>query len=337
FTITSVTWSYTNPEDAVETFTPAATSTTPASNKVTVKYNPANLIGNTNIDATGIQVVITATIVATSAGACPTAVYTVSRTVTIKNADCCTSVFDAEGNFYYAHQFGDAGCWMTENLKSTYNDIMPLGTLTADNTSTSNATKKYYYFPNKNSGNKEAYGLLYTWAAATNRTGVGDELGSNHAQTQGICPAGWHVPSDYEWGQLEKEIASNPSAYSTYSTPYNKAATFNYTGTSLFRPDDQLNGTYWGRQMKSQTAPTGSAYAGTSNSASDGGFDAIYAGLLKDDLSTFNYNLAAHFWTATSNATTHAIQRVLSKDYDGAGRSGQAKGTKQSIRCIKSE
>lgn len=32
---------------------------------------------------------------------------------------------------------------------------------------------------------------------------------------QGICPSGWHLPSDYEWLLLEKEIIRNTSKYST--------------------------------------------------------------------------------------------------------------------------
>ncbi|MDR0864890.1 MAG: hypothetical protein LBO74_08160 [Candidatus Symbiothrix sp.] len=329
FTITSVTWSYTSPEDAVETFTPETFSTTPASNKVTVKYNPANLIGNTNIDATGIQVVITATIVATSNGACPTAVYTVSRTVKIKNADCCTSVFDAEGNFYYAHQFGDAGCWMTQNLKSTYNDIMPSGTLTEANNAGTDYTKKYYYYPNNDIANKAAYGLLYTWAAASDRTGVSsNEVGStSQAQTQGICPSGWHLPSDVEWNQLEKEIATNPLAYSSQTTPL--AWKTAYESNTGYRPDQDFTATYWGRQMKTSSA------AGSSKPSDAGGLDVLMAGALAANGTVSGYGTYAYFWTNTGSTSASAFTRRLISTYQSVHRGATTKGVQEAVRCRK--
>ena len=42
-------------------------------------------------------------------------------------------------------------------------------------------------------------GALYTYAAATN----GDNSGNN---VQGVCPTGWHLPSDEEWKTLEMEL-----------------------------------------------------------------------------------------------------------------------------------
>ncbi|MDR0864460.1 MAG: fibrobacter succinogenes major paralogous domain-containing protein [Candidatus Symbiothrix sp.] len=339
FTISSVTWSYSNPEDAVETFTPAATSTTPASNKVTVKYNSANLIGNTNIDATGIQVIITATIVATSTGACPTAVYTVSRTVTIHDADCCATLEDAEGNSYTASKFGAAGCWMTENLKSTYNDIMPSGTLTAANSADNDLTKKYYYYPNNNPGNKAAYGLLYTWAAASNRTGVkSDEGGStNQAQTQGICPSGWHLPSDVEWGQLEKEIASNPEPYADQKTAYSGAAGYNYTGSKGWRPGTgNADLTYWGRQMKSKTAVSG-ATNGMSWPKANGGFNALLVGHITYKGYESNYGTEIWLWTSSSQGSADAWTRHLEAGKTGSERTSYYKTSEFSVRCKKND
>jgi uncharacterized protein (TIGR02145 family) len=44
------------------------------------------------------------------------------------------------------------------------------------------------------------YGVLYNWSAAMN----GDASSSaNPSGRQGICPDGWHLPSDAEWKQLE--------------------------------------------------------------------------------------------------------------------------------------
>ncbi len=41
-------------------------------------------------------------------------------------------------------------------------------------------------------------GLLYQWSAAMN--------GSTAERSQGVCPAGWHIPSDCEWMFLENSL-----------------------------------------------------------------------------------------------------------------------------------
>ncbi len=51
----------------------------------------------------------------------------------------------------------------------------------------------------KETENYTIYGVLYNWAAAM----AGSESSSNNPSgVQGICPQGWHIPSDAEWTQL---------------------------------------------------------------------------------------------------------------------------------------
>ena len=45
---------------------------------------------------------------------------------------------------------------------------------------------------------EETYGRLYTWEIAMNH--------SVKEMTQGICPDGWHLPSDAEWQKLQDFI-----------------------------------------------------------------------------------------------------------------------------------
>jgi uncharacterized protein (TIGR02145 family) len=47
------------------------------------------------------------------------------------------------------------------------------------------------------SGLDTIFGLLYTWYSAT-----------DNGTTQGICPEGWHIPTQAEWGRLGKYQAS---------------------------------------------------------------------------------------------------------------------------------
>ncbi len=44
------------------------------------------------------------------------------------------------------------------------------------------------------------YGRLYTWAAVMNGAW---EANQTRVSIQGVCPSGWHVPSDDEWKELE--------------------------------------------------------------------------------------------------------------------------------------
>ena len=52
---------------------------------------------------------------------------------------------------------------------------------------------------------KATYGLLYNWKAVTRNS---SSSSSNPSNVQGICPTGWHVPSDAEWTQLTNYVSS---------------------------------------------------------------------------------------------------------------------------------
>ncbi|WP_029902422.1 FISUMP domain-containing protein [Prevotella sp. 10(H)] len=145
------------------------------------------------------------------------------RFVTIKDCDCCATVMDLEENEYTAHRFGDAGCWMTMNLRSTYNETMWKGAIVeSSKASITDSELKAYYYPLKDKTILERHpeaGLLYSWLAAT--YGViaeviqEGEAGKTRSKVQGICPEGWVLPSDFDWSELEKAIASEPNKYST--------------------------------------------------------------------------------------------------------------------------
>jgi len=77
--------------------------------------------------------------------------------------------------------------------------------------------------------NNPRIGLLYNWAAATNCRGGSNgqtvfddgekaatpDIDPQTTKIQGICPNGWHLPSDWEWTKLEKIINDNTAAYSS--------------------------------------------------------------------------------------------------------------------------
>ena len=93
--------------------------------------------------------------------------------VEVKFAQPCPNTFvdSRDGKRYSSIRMGK-DCWMKENLKYMPENI---------------DFWCYDGYPE----NCELYGPLYQWNTAMNN--------SKTESTQGICPQGWHVPSDEEW------------------------------------------------------------------------------------------------------------------------------------------
>ncbi|MDR0413243.1 MAG: fibrobacter succinogenes major paralogous domain-containing protein, partial [Dysgonamonadaceae bacterium] len=186
--------------------------------------------------------------------------------MSLNNNPCPAMTEDREGNRYLVGDFGLAGCWMTQNLRSTYNDVMLQGTITQGINQENSLTAKYYSYPNNdlniaNPNNHPEYGLLYTWAAATN-----GQAATAGQHIQGICPRGWHVPSKAEWLALEAEIASDINL--RYSTCPEEGAPA--TKMKSVKPVYNEN-----------NATNGQSYASDEN-----GFDALLLGTTTGDWGT---------------------------------------------------
>ena len=109
------------------------------------------------------------------------------------------TVTDYDGNVYHTVEIGQQ-CWITENLRTTHyadGTIIPIGTELSENTA-------YRYYPSGSSVNVPAYGCLYNWAAVMHGAASSSE---NPSGVQGICPPGWHVPSEAEFAQLTTYVA----------------------------------------------------------------------------------------------------------------------------------
>ncbi len=77
-------------------------------------------------------------------------------------------------------------CWMVENMNSPVS-----------------GSRCY----NNNVDNCRKYGRLYNWRQATG--GHDNEGGSISERVQGVCPAGWHVPTNAEWAQMNTSIGKD--------------------------------------------------------------------------------------------------------------------------------
>ena len=116
---------------------------------------------------------------------------------------------DYDGNIYPIVTIGNQ-VWMAENLRTTHYsdgsaiedgrafDFYPYEVAMAGSDTT-----KYFFYYNNDSIYADEYGCLYNWFAAVNGN---ISSNSNPGGIQGVCPAGWHIPSLTEWEELENYV-----------------------------------------------------------------------------------------------------------------------------------
>ena len=210
------------------------------------------------------------------------------------------TVSDYEGHIYNTVQIGDQ-CWMKENMRATkYSD----GTsITKASVMQESSSTRYYYDP----GQAANYGYLYNWPAAKGPSSVS-------ANNQGICPTGWHVPSDGEWTLLTQYVGSQSNYLCSNNSSYIAKALASTTG--------------W--NSSTSTCAVGNTPA--SNNAT--GFSAVPAGNHLG--SSFNLSGSnAYFWSSTEYSSSHAYYRYL--DYNNASvtSSHYNKSNGYSVRCLR--
>jgi len=106
---------------------------------------------------------------------------------TAGRCDSITSITDIDGNVYNVVTIGGQ-CWTVENLRTTRFRNGVAIPLVADSLQWKNKTTPAYCWYNDDDTKEAVYGKLYNWFTVVN--------------ANGLCPAGWHVPTDFEWTQL---------------------------------------------------------------------------------------------------------------------------------------
>lgn len=117
--------------------------------------------------------------------------------------NCGDTLIDYRDNLKYPTvQIGNQ-CWLAKNLN--IGNMINNGTEYPSNNS---IIEKYCYLNDAN--NCEFYGGLYAW----------DEM-MGYVETEcvrGICPHGWHIPSDYEWIDLELALGMSSAVVYQFNT-----------------------------------------------------------------------------------------------------------------------
>ncbi|MBR4537171.1 MAG: fibrobacter succinogenes major paralogous domain-containing protein, partial [Bacteroidales bacterium] len=215
---------------------------------------------------------------------------------------------DIDGNIYNTVQLGSQ-CWMRENLRTTRyangTDI-PLA----------NYTENYAYrcYPNGSASNVSTYGYLYNWQAVM---GGSASSNSNPSGVQGICPNGWHVPSDAEWTQLTDYVSSQ--------SQYLCNGDSNYIGKAL--ADNALSWSY-------DTTTCAVGNMPSNNNATN--FSALPAGDITS-LGYFGFLTFTNFWTATQYNNSRAYDRDIAWYVATVRRQDFEKVRGHSVRCLRNE
>lgn len=218
------------------------------------------------------------------------------------------TIIDYDSNTYNTVQIGTQ-CWMKENLKTTHyanGDSILHG-------SGNSTTTAYWYYPNNNSDNKSTYGLLYNWKAA-----MGSSSGSSASPSgvQGICPTGWHVPSDAEWTALTNFVRSQSQYCCSSNASYIAKALASSVGWNsyLYFGAECVPGKYF-----------------ENNDAT--GFSAVPAGNYYYTFNSLGY--VAYFWSTTEYNSICAYRRTIEYSNTGVYRHQSEKEFGHTVRCLR--
>lgn len=205
---------------------------------------------------------------------------------------CGTLLEDArDGQSYATVQIGDQ-CWMAESLN--------IGTMinASQEMSDDGIIERYCY--DDNTANCDEYGGLYQW----------DEMMqyNNVPGKQGICPDGWHLPTDIEWYVLE------------YFVDPTIPLTTGWRGIDGGGKLKEAGTTHW------QSPNTGAT-----NSS---GFTALPGGFRDTNGDCSYLTSSAGWWSSTEYSSSSAWVRSLQNNYAQAYRSYNIGDYGFSVRCL---
>lgn len=225
--------------------------------------------------------------------------YTI--TLQVQRTDQLSGSFtdNRDGNVYKTVIIANQ-VWMAENLR-----YLP----SVQNTADYNSACYYVYGYNgintaaaKATPNYLNYGVLYNWAAAMTSK---SESNTNPSGVKGICPEGWHLPSEAEWLQLTSYLNSSGAA----------GGILKEKGTS-----------HWN-----------SPNSGATNTF---GFTALGGGY-RGDVGNFSQLKNRGYWWSTTADIGNSCARYFYLNYDNASASifydknTQNKSWGLSVRCVR--
>jgi uncharacterized protein (TIGR02145 family) len=212
---------------------------------------------------------------------------------------CGDTLLDVRDNTKYSTTLIDNQCWMAENLN--FGNMVAGSSGQSDN----GIPEKYCY--EDNPARCDDYGGLYTW----------DEMMqySNVESSKGVCPDGWHIPSDEEWKILEGTLDSQfgigePEWEKTGNRGTDAACKLKETGT-----------THWSIP---NTCATNSS-----------GFTALPGGYHIFSFVYYYLSVQGYYWTSSEVDTGSSYDREFFSNSQFVGRNNWDKSYGCSVRCVK--
>jgi len=196
-------------------------------------------------------------------------------------------VFDDEGNEYQTVLIGTQ-CWMRSNLNiGVYVESTYAGS-SHTNVSDNEIIEKYCF---KNDSTLCAiYGGLYAWHEMMSYI--------TEIEGRGICPLGWHIPSDDEWKEMELTLGISPSVIDSVG----------------------YRGFFQGQKLIKN---------------SETNFDALYAGFRFANGQFSHENYYAGFWTSSLKNDSVAWYRGITNGNPQIHRDSYDVNRAKAVRCIK--
>ncbi len=197
---------------------------------------------------------------------------------------CGNPYLDMRNNRNYNTVQVGSQCWFSQNL-----NVGTLVSLSSDQTN--NGIIEKYCFGNSET-NCDTYGGLYQWDEVMQYTTT--------QGTQGICPAGWHIPAQGEYANLVNFLGGNGQA--------------------------------GGKMKETGTAHWLSPNTGATNSS---GFTGLPGGFrFHVDGTSIQLGQYGYFWSSTQNDGTHKWYRQLYNSDANAAENNTWKFNGFSIRCV---
>ena len=180
--------------------------------------------------------------------------------------------------------------WMAENLnygKQILNDQEALK---------NNVVEKYCYEDNPEYC--KTLGGLYNWDEMMQYNNSDDNI---KGETQGVCPDGWHIPTNDEWQILA-----------------------DYLGGEMVAANKMKNYDYWASPDRSNEIHLNLS-----------GFSAYPSGRMDMTGESYYLRKSTSFWSATKDGRNKAWHRTMTNRGAGLYRNSGLSGYRFSVRCIK--
>ncbi len=233
-----------------------------------------------------------------------------------------------DGQVYTIVQIG-IQWWMAQNLN--YGTMLPYSGQVAQ----TKPGQKYCYNNIAGKGGCATYGGLYEFAEAINFYGGSTNSTTDGNSTpsidiQGVCPSGWHLPSDAEWCTMENfvEQGADPNCNLRFS----KIGAYQFEGTNI------------GSDLRSSTIDSAAWTTPVSNGPTPNSvcFSALAAGVTGSGVFS-DLGGDGYWWTSSefsvpntcSETGQSAWMRSVINHSTQVIRDVRYKSTGNSVRCVK--